>query len=138
MNGKIYYPGQYTPEQQADLDAARAKLIQDSDTEEVKIQKTIASSFMPGAPQIKRVVTEDMIRQHASDRFSSRLFTDPEYAKTTKYGTMIAPPEMFAEASFPMWRHETFDTMVTGNDGGLLENIWRPGPRAKPVRPSGS
>lgn len=121
MNGKIYYPGQYTPEQQADLDAARAKLIQSTDTEEVKIQKTIESSFMPGGPRIKRVVTEDMIRQHASDKFASRLFTDPEYAKTTKCGTMIAPPEMFAEASFPMWRHETFGTMVTGNDGGLLE-----------------
>lgn len=116
----LYYPGVYTPEQQADLDAARKPLVHRDDPVEVKMQKSYNSPF-PGAPRKEVTVTEELILEHSRDRFASRLFTDPAYAKSTCYGGLIAPPEMFAEASFPMWRHETFGTMVTGNDGGLLE-----------------
>lgn len=125
MSRPIYYPGQYTPEQQADLDEARAGLIRREDSLEEKIRKTQASSHVPGRPFVNTVITDELIRSHSAPIFSSKLFTDPEYAKTTKYGSMICPPEMLAEAGFPMWFHRTFGTMVTGNDGGLLE-CYRP------------
>lgn len=121
METSVYYPDVYTAEQRKDLEEARARLVQPDDSIEEKIRKTIASSHTPDKPAVGRKVTEEWIQSYARPIFTSPLYLDPEYAKKSSYGTMIAPPEMFAESYFPMWFHRTFGTMVTGNDGGLLE-----------------
>lgn len=120
MSKTIYYPDQYTPEQQQELDERRASLVHRDDPHDVKARKS-AACRTPGGPRTNVLVTEESIRSFCNYRYTSKLFTDPEYAKHTKYGSMIAPPEMFSEGSFPMFMHRTFGTMVTGNDGGLLE-----------------
>lgn len=121
-----YFPGQYTKEQQADLDQRNAQLIHRDDPEAVKTEKR-AKAQGPFRLHTVTKVTEELIQGYSKDRFSSPLYLDAAYARSTKYGSMIAPPEMFGDANFPMWRHETFEPMTTGNDGGLLEFM-------KPIR----
>ncbi len=118
-----YYPGQYTPEEQAILDKVAKEC-------EEQIGKPGISLENPDAAG---VIQEETLLAYARtwDEYNP-LFLDPEYAKNSPWGGVIAfPGAVEPSVGFPMLDDycDVFgDIFYYGNDGGDVEFF-------EPVRP---
>ena len=88
---KTLYPGEYTPEEQKLLNQIRDDLY----NHRVDGASGVKPNSGTGPAQVDFTMTEDMLRgfAYANNQYNP-LFTDPEYAKTTKWGQLIAAPCM--------------------------------------------
>ena len=94
VNDPIYktlYPGVYTPEEEQLLQKIREDLYY----HRVDGTSGVKPNSGTGPAQVDFTMTEDMLRgfAYANNQYNP-LFTDPEYAKGTKWGQIIAAPCM--------------------------------------------
>ena len=104
---KTVYPGQYSPREEKILDETRKKLQE-------QIGKPTMFPVTPADPTLMR------LSANAWDPWNP-LFHDDEYAKNTKYGSIIAIP-CWKEpgAMFPMLPMDFGDKLQRANDGGAF------------------
>ena len=104
---KTVYPGQYSPREEKILDETRKKLQE-------QIGKPTMFPVTPADPTLMRLYA------NAWDPWNP-LFNDDEYAKNTKYGSIIAIP-CWKEpgAMFPMLPMDFGDKLQRANDGGAF------------------
>ena len=88
---KTLYPGVYTPEEEQLLRQIREDLYY----HRVDGTSGVKPNSGTGPAQVDFTMTEDMLRgfAYANNQYNP-LFTDPEYAKGTKWGQIIAAPCM--------------------------------------------
>ncbi len=105
---KTVYPGVYSPREEEILSATREKL-------EAQIGKPTMFPVTPADPTLMKLYA------NAWDPWNP-LFNDEEYAKKTKYGSLIAIP-CWKEpgAMFPMLPMDFGDKLQRANDGGAFE-----------------
>ena len=98
---KTVYPGVYTPEEQAVLDAYQAEKDALNSRGDINIDDLIHGRIPKGTPGVGRV---DMIDQRKLQSNylmpdpTNPLYFDKEYAKNSPYGDVIAFPLMVATA----------------------------------------
>lgn len=86
---KTLYPGEYTPEEQKLLDQIREDLY----LHRAEGPSGVRPNSATGPAQIDFFMTEDMMRGFAyANNPYNPLFTDPAYAKGTKWGQLIGAP----------------------------------------------
>lgn len=105
---KTVYPGVYSPREEEILNATREKL-------NAQIGKPTMFPVTPADPTLMKLYA------NAWDPWNP-LFNDEEYAKKTKYGSLIAIP-CWKEpgAMFPMLPMNYGDKLQRANDGGAFE-----------------
>ena len=114
---KTVYPGVYTPEEQAVLDAYQAEKDALNSRGDINIDDLIHGRIPKGTPGVGRV---DMIDQRKLQSNylmpdpTNPLYFDKEYAKNSPYGDVIAFPLMVAHdgAFFDAMPYQLRDTLT--------------------------
>lgn len=129
---KIVYPGQYTPEEQAVLDAYKAEKDALNNRGDINVADLIAGRIPKGTPGIGR---KDVISKRTLEGNylmpdpTNPLYFDKEYASKSPYGDVIAFPFMVAHdgAFFDAMPYQLRDTLtISGltHDFDLLKPIY--------------
>ncbi len=129
---KTVYPGVYTPEEQAVLDACQAEKDALNSRGDIDIDDLIHGRIPKGTPGVGRadqVTKMKLMSNYLQADPENRLYFDEEYAKNSPYGAVIALPLMVAHdgAFFDAMPWQLRDTLtISGltHDFDILEPVY--------------
>lgn len=129
---KIVYPGVYTPEEQAVLDAYQAEKDALNNRGEINIDDLIHGRLPKGTPGVGRadkITDQKMKSNYLMPDPTNPLYFDKEYAQKSPFGDVIAFPLMVAHdgAFFDAMPYQLRDTLtISGltHDFDLLKPVY--------------